>query len=138
MSAGFVSRLLAFAADSAVITIGTEAVSWVLATAGKLLRNIVRLDVPIAVAGGLLVTAAIYNLVFWALIGRTPGKWLMGLRVVTEEGGRITLGRAAVRLLGYLLSAAPLYAGFFWILLDRERCGWHDRLAGTRVVYDSR
>jgi uncharacterized RDD family membrane protein YckC len=33
------------------------------------------------------------------------------------------------------LSALPLFAGFLWVLIDDERRGWHDRFAGTQVVY---
>ncbi|HEX2009796.1 MAG TPA: hypothetical protein VJN44_02550, partial [Roseateles sp.] len=36
--------------------------------------------------------------------------------------------------LAYFASALPLGLGFAWAALDEERRGWHDRLAGTRVV----
>jgi uncharacterized RDD family membrane protein YckC len=29
----------------------------------------------------------------------------------------------------------PLFLGFFWILIDDRRQGWHDKIAGTCVVY---
>jgi uncharacterized RDD family membrane protein YckC len=59
----------------------------------------------------------------------------MGLRVVTINGKRLSLLRAILRLIGYLLSALPLYLGFLWTLVDDRRQGWHDKLAGTCVVY---
>jgi uncharacterized RDD family membrane protein YckC len=40
-------------------------------------------------------------------------------------------------LAGYLLSALPFYLGFLWIL-GPERRGFHDRLAGTEVIYARR
>jgi uncharacterized RDD family membrane protein YckC len=39
------------------------------------------------------------------------------------------------RYVGYYLSALALYAGYWWVLIDNRRQGWHDKLAGTIVVY---
>jgi uncharacterized RDD family membrane protein YckC len=36
-----------------------------------------------------------------------------------------------------VVSALPCYLGFLWILGPQRR-GWHDRLAGTEVVYVAR
>ena len=80
---------------------------------------------------------SLYNIVFWRFGGQTPGKWLLGLRVVALGGGRVGIGRAALRFAGYLLSALPFYLGFLWVL-GPERRGFHDRLAGTEVVYTRR
>jgi uncharacterized RDD family membrane protein YckC len=38
------------------------------------------------------------------------------------------------RLASALLSLLPLGLGFFWILVDRDRRAWHDRLSRTRIV----
>jgi uncharacterized RDD family membrane protein YckC len=71
------------------------------------------------------------------LTGQTPGKWLLGIKVVPLGGGRLRLGRAALRVVGYLVSAVPCYLGFLWIL-GHQRRGWHDRIADTEVVYVAR
>ena len=39
------------------------------------------------------------------------------------------------RLLGYLVSTGSLGMGFLWMLIDDRRQGWHDKIAGTCVVY---
>jgi uncharacterized RDD family membrane protein YckC len=65
--------------------------------------------------------------------GATPGKRLLGLRVVAEDGSEpIGLSRAAVRVLGYLLSGLTLGIGFLMMAFGGSAL--HDRLAGTRVV----
>lgn len=46
----------------------------------------------------------------------------------------MTLRRAVLRLVGYLLSALPFYLGFLWVMGPR-RMAWHDRLARTQVIY---
>ena len=80
-----------------------------------------------------LFLAAAYFIGFWGMKGATPGKDLLDLRVTRDDGtSPIGLGRAALRLLGYLLSAASLGIGFLMIALAED--GLHDRVAGTRVV----
>ena len=88
------------------------------------------------VAMGLVgaVLAAGYFLFFWSLSGQTLGKLLTGGRVVDGSGGALGASRAALRLVGAVLSAVPLGAGFLGLWTDTERRGWHDRLAGTKVV----
>lgn len=55
-------------------------------------------------------------------IGCTPGKRVLGLRVVAESGGRLTFGRAVVRSVLLCLAIPALV----W---DRDGRGLHDRLA---------
>jgi hypothetical protein len=64
-----------------------------------------------------------------------PAKRLIGLRVVSYHHKRIPLWRAVLRYLGYYISALPFGLGFLWILIDDRRMAWHDKLAGTCVLY---
>lgn len=74
-----------------------------------------------------------YYMYFWGIKGATPGKDFLDLRVEAESGAfPIGLPRAALRVFGYLLSAAALGLGFLMIALRGH--GLHDRIAGTRVV----
>ncbi len=60
-------------------------------------------------------------------VGFTPGKRLMGLRVVSVNGGRLTLPRAVLRTLLLALAVPALV----W---DRDNRGLHDRLSGAVQV----
>jgi uncharacterized RDD family membrane protein YckC len=71
----------------------------------------------------------------WALVGFTPGKAAVGLKVVRTNGKKLSFGRSLLRFIAYWISAIPLFLGFFWILWDSKRQGWHDKIAGTQVVY---
>jgi uncharacterized RDD family membrane protein YckC len=83
---------------------------------------------PLAVALG-----AVYYVYFWGTRGATPGKRLVGIAVEGEDDASpIGTSRALVRLLGYVLSAALLGAGFIMIAFGMTSL--HDRIAGTRVV----
>jgi uncharacterized RDD family membrane protein YckC len=73
---------------------------------------------------------------FWALVGQTPGMRLLSIRLDVSGSREIGLRRAFRRLLAIPLSLLPAGLGFLAILLSPERRGWHDRIAGTTVVYD--
>lgn len=98
---------------------------------------------PLALAGFFLVYEAV-QLAFW---GRTVGKRLTGLRVVSADGGRLRVGQALVRSAIYALPPAArpvpvlnVFAGIFWVaeigLLFEgvHRQALHDRAAGTLVI----
>lgn len=81
---------------------------------------------------GLLLVGG-YFVLLHGMDGRTVGKWLLGLRVVSVNRTPITYGQALARLFG-IIPAAFFGLGFFWILVNRERRGWHDILARTWVI----
>ena len=75
-----------------------------------------------------------YYILFWMLIGQTPGKYLMGLRIVRLDGSRVTIGVCIRRLIGYYISAI-LFIGYIMVLFDDRRQAFHDKFAGTFVIY---
>jgi len=67
--------------------------------------------------------------------GQTLGKRAMGIRVVdANTGGPIGYGRAAVRWIGRIISGIPCYLGYLWMLWDKEKQCWHDKMANDVVV----
>lgn len=133
--AGFVSRFVAFFADALVMAVMSRGTVWFLTAAGRAMRSMAhRVDLGAAVAAVVPLLAGLYLVAFWRISGQTPGKWLMGLKVVSIDGRPLSVARAFVRFVGYLASALPFYAGFLWIL-GPERRAWHDRLARTQVIY---
>lgn len=76
-----------------------------------------------------------YFVFFWTLVGYTPGKALLGLKIVRQNGQHLSVGRSILRYFGYLVSAVPLFLGFIWILFDHQHEGWHDKIANTHVIY---
>ena len=76
---------------------------------------------------------------FWAERRATPGKLVMGLRVVdADTGGTPPVSRLVLRYVGYVVSAIPLLLGYLWVLWDPRRQAWHDKMAGTLVVVEPR
>jgi uncharacterized RDD family membrane protein YckC len=84
---------------------------------------------------GFVVGGAIF-VAFWALIGQTPGMRLLSIHLDADGSQEIGLKRALRRIFAVPLSLLPLGLGFFAILLSPQRRGWHDRIAGTTVLYD--
>ena len=76
-------------------------------------------------------------ILFWRKYGATPGKLAIYAKIVdARTGGRPSTGRLIARYFGYLVSIVPLFLGFAWIAIDRRKQGWHDKIAGTLVIYD--
>ena len=75
-----------------------------------------------------------FGLLAWATDGRTPGKRLMRIRVVSLTHDRLTLWQALERALGYGASALEGGLGFLQYFLEPNRRTVHDRIAETIVV----
>lgn len=145
--AGFFSRGAAYALDRAII----YGISFLIMLAVDFVLRLFNLDqrletlsegaalntglaILLLVVGlNLLITVG-YNIGFWMLSGQTPGKRVLGVRVVRTDGTRLRLGNALRRQVGYWISAI-FYLGFLWILLDNKRQGFHDKIAGTIAIY---
>ena len=82
----------------------------------------------------LLGVSAFWGGTAWAEYrwGRTPGKRLFGLRVVTESGARLTPGRSAARQLPLLLQLFWIDAALVPFTERRQRA--FELLTRTRVV----
>jgi uncharacterized RDD family membrane protein YckC len=67
--------------------------------------------------------------------GQTIGKRALGIRVIDyRTGGSIGYGRAVLRYFARIVSAIPCGLGYFWMLWDKERQTWHDKLISDVVV----
>ena len=98
----------------------------------------------------------------WKWKSATPGKMMLGLRVVdAQTGGPLSMRQCVIRMLGYIppllplaflpavltftgpvqtialgffLLSVPLVWGFLSVITHPRKLGWHDRWAGTQVV----
>jgi uncharacterized RDD family membrane protein YckC len=78
------------------------------------------------------VVMVVYLTVSWRLSGRSYGCLVMGLRVVSYRGGRMTLVGALVRAL--LCAIFPI--GLVWVAVSRENRSLQDVVLRTSVNYD--
>ena len=89
--------------------------------------------------GGLFAALLLIAYIIWAFVlfarGTTPGKNLLGMRVVKEDGRAAGFFAMLIReLIGKAISGMLLSLGFLWILVDQDNQGWHDKLMNTYVV----
>ena len=153
--AGFVTRYVAFLLDVLVVAFvsflfftilqvtleffGIDALMTLATQSRETARQTVVLGGALrwllTIVGGFL-TFGIYSIVAWLLVGKTVGKALMGLRVLGQDGRRLTFSQALIRALSYYISGLALFIGFLWVLVDDRRQAWHDKLARTLVVYE--
>jgi uncharacterized RDD family membrane protein YckC len=82
----------------------------------------------------LVTVPLLYNTLFIALFGATPGKFAARFRIVDNRGQRPGAGRALVRALFEYISLFVVFAGYLAAARHPQRLAWHDRAAGTRAV----
>jgi uncharacterized RDD family membrane protein YckC len=136
--AGVFSRAIAIIVDFLLVSL----IAFLAATAalylvgGFTLEGLGSQDLFVPMYIVLFFLASSYFVFLHGYGGKTVGKILMGIRLINYEGERVGFGSAFVRWLGYYISAAFLFAGFLWALVDSEYQTWHDKAAGTYVVKD--
>jgi uncharacterized RDD family membrane protein YckC len=130
--ASFGIRLAAFLVDLMILgsvnAILVMVYMFLFQIPADVLRESMAINIP-----GLFLEGA-YQIFFLSQYGGTPGKMLMGLRVVTAEGKPLSVMHAIGRYFSFWLSAASLGIGFFIILFDPQRRALHDYVAKTRVL----
>ena len=133
VGAMFYDSLLVFAVTWTVtaavigLRVWTSGADQVQAQAGRAASGLL-LQLP------LFLAVALFFVWFWTRSGQTLGMQSWRLRLETEDGQLVHWKTGVARLCLALLSFLCLGFGYWWILIDRERRAWHDRLTGTRVI----
>lgn len=81
----------------------------------------------------ILAVSAIFFTALWTR-GETLGMRAWKLRIEGHDGRPPGWRPALLRFFFALLSWGALGLGYLWVLVDRDRLAWHDRLSGTRLV----
>jgi uncharacterized RDD family membrane protein YckC len=144
--AGFFSRFEAFVIDLVILSIVQLVSSAFIQTIlrffrltgliGRIQTLLDNTSLNIAIGSSVFALFVIgYFVFFWTLVGFTPGKAILGLKVMKMNGAKLSFGRSLLRFICYWVSAIPLFIGFLWVLWDPKRQAWHDKIAGTQVLY---
>jgi uncharacterized RDD family membrane protein YckC len=131
--AGFWIRFVAVMIDAVVLLVAQGILfgtGWILTSGtmagGMALKGVVNLF-------GTLIGAA-YGIGFHWRWGQTVGKMALQIKVVSMDGGPLSLGQATGRYFATFLSALILCIGFIMAGIRSDKRALHDLLAGTRVV----
>ena len=85
------------------------------------------------------ILPAIAVILFWRYRSATPGKMVIGAKIVdAKSGGAPSTAQLVGRYLAYFVSTTPLCLGLIWVGFDRRKQGWHDKLASTVVIRSKR
>jgi uncharacterized RDD family membrane protein YckC len=95
-----------------------------------------------SIVGTSLAIYAICFVLFWLYFAglesspwqATVGKRVIGVIVTDGKGRRIGFGRATGRYFGKIVSAIPVFAGFWMVPMMERKQALHDLMAGTLVV----
>ena len=126
------------AGASIVDTIILFAGSFVLgATLGSLIYGIYGDvdDTTLFVVLDLIGYPLYFGVIWWYYTtGWSPGRALVGIRIVDEQGGRPGARRGIGRLLMSFISTLIVGVGYLAMLWSPTKQTWHDGAAGTYVV----
>lgn len=84
------------------------------------------------------LVAMVYTVYFQRIQEGTPGKRLLGLRVVRADGSRLGVARSLGRFWAEQLTGLTFFAGYVMAAFDDEKRALHDYMCDTRVVRGER
>ena len=120
---GFWIRYVASLLDGLIISMPVNIIAFVISITGATLISYV-----VVLASIMLVIYLEGNK------GGTPGKLILGLRIVNQQGNYIGIPRAILRYIAKILSAIIMGIGFLMIAFTEKKQGLHDKIAKTFVV----
>ena len=82
----------------------------------------------------LQLAAIIFTIYMDGMKGGTPGKLILKLKIVNDQGKLIGIPAAILRYIGKFVSMLTFGIGFLMILWTKKKQGLHDKIAGTFVV----
>jgi uncharacterized RDD family membrane protein YckC len=140
---GFWIRLVAYIIDAVIIFIPLAILGFIIGVIAAASAGAANNSNANAIAGSgasllvdliAFVVTVGYFVYFWGK-GQTIGMRVFHLRVADAVTGQpIGYGRAALRYLGYIVSALVCYIGLIWAAFDGRKQGWHDKIANTVVL----
>ncbi len=141
--AGLWIRYLAITVDHIVLMIPSLAIVvprilsiWTAIVAGDreaVLQALEGLGTLMVVVGFLI--PMLYEVGFVGWRGQTPGKMLLGLKIIRADGGEVDYIKSFIRWIGKMISGLLLGIGYIMAAFTENKRALHDYIAGTRVVH---
>lgn len=102
-------------------------------------RGVDPADVMMQVNQKLQIPLSIISIAYYVAMegtyGATLGKMAMGIKIIRADGTPISYGVSLVRILvKQILGGCTLGLMYLSVLFNPEGRGWHDQIAGTRVI----
>ena len=130
---GFWIRFVAYIIDAILISLVLGVVTSIFGISYMNMDDISQID-PTLNLLSIAVAWLYFALMESSERGATVGKMAMGLRVVSNEGKRISFLNATGRYFAKIISALILCIGFIMIAFTDRKRGLHDMIASTLVI----
>ncbi len=126
--AGFWIRLIAFIIDTIILSLVQFLLSFLILDYSLTEMNVLTTVINI------ILTFLYFVLLQVKFNGQTLGKKITGIRVANLDGGRVSIGKMALReIIGKLVSSLILLIGFL-MAAGKSKRALHDYMAKTIVI----
>ncbi len=76
-----------------------------------------------------------YNIFFLWKYQATLGKRFLGIKIIDNEGRTPNLKSIIIReTIGKIVSGIVFNLGYLWVIFNKHKLAWHDKIAHTRAV----
>lgn len=150
--AGFIRRLIAFVFDTIILFVTGMSLLFIQMILFPFTITSESLGLDFGINSNTMGALLISQVIVWGLYmililwlysamlesssrRGTIGKQALNLTVCDVNGGRLSFLRASLRFIGKILSAVPLFLGFFLVAFTERKQGLDDFIAGTLVFY---
>jgi len=130
---GFWIRVVAYIIDAILISLVFGVVTSIFGIRYINMDDLSQID-PTTNLLSLVIAWLYFALLESSERGATVGKMAMGLRVVSNDGKRISFMNATGRYFAKILSAMIFCIGFIMIAFTDRKRGLHDMIASTLVI----
>lgn len=136
--AGFLPRLGAAIIDEIIVWLPLM----LLVILAVFVLGIGKDNIFLALVAGiwLFILKPAYYIYFHKVSGQTIGKQVLGLKVIRVSGKELSWVDSFFRLVSLSIGSSifSLFLGVFWIAVDKNKQGWHDKVADTFVIHEKK
>ncbi len=130
---GFWIRFLADGLDGFILGLGAQAVNLFI-TLPKAMQSYNPFSIfSVSYSLNFLINIT-YYVFFNGKYGATPGKMLIGAKIVNTDGSPISYTKAFARFFAEMLSALIFLIGYIMAAFDGQKRALHDRICSTLVI----
>lgn len=138
--AGFFRRLIAVFVDALILLIPLALISFVLIFAGVMrgptTEGGVDATFSLIFNAVMPIISFAYYIFFIGKKGQTPGKKILGIKVIKKDTHEVPgyLYAFLREVVGKIISSIIFCLGYFWMLWDKDKQTWADKIASTIVI----
>ena len=118
-------RFVSYVIDAIILNLIGYALMFIAMTSG--------VEYRVASFIGLPISIGYFTYLFGK--GQSLGMKAMKIKLCgTDETYPIGYRKGFLRAVGMIISGLVVCMGYLWLLIDKNKQGWHDKIAGTYVV----